>query len=90
MVLSVDSYREGPTSARGWQGSFLLYNSRNEPVDTAISFPIIGGGDQGQVTLTSPDGKASTHEIAGDQTLPVKLGARAWAMMGVAVVRSAL
>jgi hypothetical protein len=87
MVLSVDSYREAPTSTTTWQGTFLLFNSRSEPVETAISFPIIAGSDEGQVTLTSPDGKVSKHAIAGDQTLPVKLGPRGSASMGVAVVR---
>jgi hypothetical protein len=89
MVLSVDSYREGPTSATTWQGSFLLFNSRSEPVDTAISFPIIRGGDDGEITLTSPLGGASTHILCGGQTLPVKLGPREWIAMNVSVVRRA-
>ncbi|HEY5247981.1 MAG TPA: hypothetical protein VIJ15_05935, partial [Dermatophilaceae bacterium] len=88
MVLSVDSYREGPTSATTWEGTFLLFNSRDEPVDTVISFPIIRGGDEGKVTWQSPEGRASTHLIAGGKTLPVNLEPRGWARMSVAVVRA--
>jgi len=89
MVLSVDSYRERPPKATTWQGSFLLFNSRDESVDTAISLPIIRGGDEGKVTLAFPDGRASTNAIAGGQMLPVNLGPRSWATMSVAVVREA-
>jgi hypothetical protein len=87
MVLSVDSYREPPPNATTWQGSFLLFNSRDESVDTAISLPIICGGDEGKVTLVSPEGRASTHAITGGQMLPVNLEPRSWATMNVAVVR---
>jgi len=89
MVLSVDSYRESPTNATTWQGSFLVFNSRNEPVDTAISFPIIGGADEGKVKLSFSDGRATTSMVAARQTLPVKLGPGAWATMSVTVIREA-
>jgi hypothetical protein len=89
MVLSVDSYRERPSKATTWEGHFLLFNSRDESVETAISLPIIRPGDEGKVTLASPDGRASTHAIAGGQMLPANLGPCSWATMSVVVNREA-
>ena len=87
MVLSVDSYRESLTGATPWQGSFLLFNSRDEPAQTAINLPIICGGDEGKVTLSFPDRTASTHMVAAGQSLPVNLPPGGWASMSVAVLR---
>ena len=89
MVLSLDSYREGPPTA-GWQGSFFVFNSRDEPVDTAISLPVIRNGDVGTITLGTPDGSSTTRVVAGGQTLPMSLGPRRWVRMGVDVSRGSL
>jgi len=90
MVLSLDSYREGQVDATVWRGSFLLFNSRNEAVETSVSFPIIRDGNEGEVTLSAPDGRATAHVVAAGQNLPVSLGPRRWVSMSVAAGRGAL
>jgi hypothetical protein len=88
MVLSVDSYREHLDPAAPWQGSFLLFNSTDLPVQTAIELPIIGGGDQGKVTVGPPDEAACTHVVPAGASVAVSLPPGGWAAMSVAVVRA--
>lgn len=83
MVLNLDSYRERPADATGWRGSFVVFNSQDVPVHTAISLPVIREGAQGKVTLSTPDGAETTHVVVGGQALPVDLGPRGWVKMSV-------
>jgi hypothetical protein len=88
MVLNVDTYRETLTPAGPWQGSFLVFNSRDEPVTTTIALPVIGAGDEGKVTFSFPDGTTSCHAATGGQSVPVNLGARCWSAMSVTTTRA--
>jgi hypothetical protein len=90
MVLNVDTYRETLTPAGPWQGSFLVFNSRDEPVTTTIALPVIGAGagDEGKVTFSFPDGTTSCHAATGGQSVPVNLGARCWSAMSVTATRA--
>jgi len=88
MVLNLDSYREDPSRTPAWQGSFLVFNSRDEPVETMISLPVIRSGGEGVVTVSTPDGADTKHVIAGGQGLPVSLGPGRWVGMSVTAGRA--
>jgi len=83
MVVNLDSYREPRPLTGGWTGSFLIFNSTDEQLTTAIALPVIRAGDEGKVTLTTPDGVETVHAVVGGQTLPIDLTARGWVRMSV-------
>lgn len=87
MVLNMYPYRQVEPGAPTWEGSFLLFNSTIEPVDTSIDFPVARRGDEVAVTLTTSDGTASSR-IVGPRGLPVQLNAERWARMDVVVTKN--
>jgi hypothetical protein len=89
MVLNLNSYREDSADAQAWRGSFLIFNSRDVPVHTAIALPVIRTGTEGKVTLRTPDGMETTQVVVGGETLPVDLGPRGWVRMAVDTSRGA-
>jgi hypothetical protein len=88
MVLNVRPYGTVRPDARTWEGSFLVFNSKDEPVHTSITFPISAAGDRVAATVTTPEGEAAGQDV-DERGLPLRLGPGGWARLRVTVTRRA-
>jgi hypothetical protein len=84
MVLNTRPYGTDRPDARTWEGSFLVFNSRGEPVETSVTFPVAGAGDRVAVTVTTPDGATADRDVDA-RGLPLRLGPGGWARLRVTV-----
>ncbi len=73
---------------RTWEGSFLVFNSKDEPVHTSVAFPVAGTGDRVEATVTTPDGTAAGQDVDA-RGLTLRLGPGGWARLRVTVTRRA-
>ncbi len=88
MVLNTRPYGTARPDARTWEGSFLVFNSRDEPVHTSVAFPVAAAGDRVAVTVTTPDGTVAGQDVDA-HGLPLRLDAGGWVRLRATVTRRA-
>jgi hypothetical protein len=84
MVLNTRPYGTTRPGGRTWQGTFLVFNSKDEPVHTSITFPVSGAGDRVAVIVTLPDGGSAGRGVDA-RGLPLRLGPGDWVRLRVTV-----
>ncbi len=88
MVVNTRPYAMPGPDPRTWEGTFLVFNSKEEPVRTSITFPVSAPGDRVAVTVTTPEGEETGRDVDA-RGLPLRLGSGGWAGLRVTVTRRA-
>jgi hypothetical protein len=87
MVLNVEPYGDGRVPGSTWEGSFLVFNSKDAHVDTELLLPVVKGDEMASLTLTttSTTGAETTRALGGNSGVPLRLDAGEWARLRVRV-----
>lgn len=86
MVLNTRPYDTARPDTPAWEGTFMVFNSGDEPVRTSVTFPVAAAGERVAVTVTTPEGAAADQDV-GARGLPIRLGPGGWARLRVTVTR---